>query len=330
MAHANVSTKTDTDIDFVAIVTSRAIDKKSSPMDVIECARQGLLVSSFYLFCEVSKISFEENVDIYKDEHVRYYEALNSVKLWAKDTFKLQLVERAQLNSYTFSHDDIIVVVGQDGLVANTLKYLSTQRVIALNPLPDIYDGKLLSFELSDFEHVITAEANNDELPDKCITMAEVTTNVGQTLLAVNDLFIGPRTHASLRYQLAFGNHREEQSSSGIIISTGLGASGWLSSVIAGAEGLTGQPIARTLMNDLTWDARKLCFSVREPFPSRTTSVDTVFGQISERKVLTIRSKTPENAVIFSDGIESDYIAFNAGTTATVKVAKQQGTLVVQ
>ena len=37
----------------------------------------------------------------------------------------------------------------------------------------------------------------------------------------------------------------------------------------------------------------------------------------------------PENGVIFSDGIESDYLAFNAGMQATIGVAERAGRLVV-
>ena len=37
----------------------------------------------------------------------------------------------------------------------------------------------------------------------------------------------------------------------------------------------------------------------------------------------------PENGVVFSDGIESDYLNFNAGTVLTVGVASDHGQLVV-
>jgi hypothetical protein len=37
----------------------------------------------------------------------------------------------------------------------------------------------------------------------------------------------------------------------------------------------------------------------------------------------------PENGVIFSDGIEADYLEFNSGTRAVVTVADKKGRLVV-
>jgi hypothetical protein len=35
-----------------------------------------------------------------------------------------------------------------------------------------------------------------------------------------------------------------------------------------------------------------------------------------------------ENGIIFSDGIEGDFLEFNAGTRATIGIAKRQGLLV--
>jgi hypothetical protein len=37
----------------------------------------------------------------------------------------------------------------------------------------------------------------------------------------------------------------------------------------------------------------------------------------------------PENGVIFSDGIEADFLDFNAGTQATITLADKRGHLVV-
>ena len=37
----------------------------------------------------------------------------------------------------------------------------------------------------------------------------------------------------------------------------------------------------------------------------------------------------PENGVIFSDGMEQDYIAFNSGSVVTIGIADQKGDLVI-
>jgi hypothetical protein len=68
---------------------------------------------------------------------------------------------------------------------------------------------------------------------------------------------------------------------------------------------------------------------VREPFPSRTTRASLVFGKITLETPLKITSHMAKNGVIFSDGIESDFLEFNSGSTAVVTIAEKKGLLVV-
>jgi hypothetical protein len=63
--------------------------------------------------------------------------------------------------------------------------------------------------------------------------------NDGQRLLAFNDLFIGASSHISARYKISFNQNSEEHSSSGLIVSTPAGSTGWLSSIFNMAYGVT-------------------------------------------------------------------------------------------
>lgn len=76
------------------------------------------------------------------------------------------------------------------------------------------------------------------------------------------------------------------------------------------------------------WDSDFLYYSVREPFPSNTTDTRLVFGKI-EGSPLQVTSQMPENGVIFSDGIEQDFLQFNSGIEAKISVAEKKGYLVV-
>jgi hypothetical protein len=155
----------------------------------------------------------------------------------------------------------------------------------------------------------------------------------GQTLLAVNDLFVGQRSHVSARYQISQGEASEAQSSSGVIISTGLGSTGWLKSILAGAAGVlraTNEGMSEvSIRTTLPWDADSLLFSVREPFPSKATKTNLVFGQVTPACPLRIVSHMPESGVSFSDGIENDFLEFNAGMEARIALADRKGLLVV-
>ncbi|WP_298610125.1 sugar kinase [uncultured Thiothrix sp.] len=264
----------------------------------------------------------------YLTEHDLYQQRLREAEQILKPLGRFQSLERSLLPSYQFGSSDIIIVIGQDGLVANTLKYLQGQPVIAINPDPKRWDGKLLPFEIGDLNQALIKTMTKTAVT-KTITFAEAKTNDGQRLLAVNDVFLGPKTHTSARYALEWERQRELQSSSGIIVSTGFGSSGWFRSILAGALGVTHQH-KHELLEGFAWDAPRLQFTVREPFPSKTTGVKLVFGGITQHTPLRIESQMPENGVVFSDGIEADYLAFNSGTVVTVGVAPTQGCLVCQ
>jgi hypothetical protein len=53
-----------------------------------------------------------------------------------------------------------------------------------------------------------------------------------------------------------------------------------------------------------------------------------VYGRIQPGKQLELSSYVPEGGVVFSDGIVSDAIDFNAGTHVIIRLAEQQGYLV--
>jgi len=263
----------------------------------------------------------------YLAEHDLYTRRLVQAESILRKKGLFQRLERGFLPNYTFNAKDIVVVIGQDGLVANTLKYLDGQPVIAINPDPDRWDGKLLSFEIGDLESAVSrTETQRASL--QSITFAEARTNDGQRMRAVNDLFIGPKSHTSARYRLTSGNETENQSSSGIIVSTGFGSTGWLQSILAGALRVTGTN-RHEMQQGFAWDEKRLQFTVREPFPTRITGTKLVFGSITEQRQLRLESFMPENGVIFSDGIEPDYLPFNSGCVVSIGIAKTRGRLVV-
>lgn len=277
-----------------------------------------------------AKFYLEHNqVDVqdYLDEHDLYQRHLVTAERILKTLGRFQLLERGFLPNYQFSPDDIVVVVGQDGLVANTLKYLNGQPVIGVNPDPNRWDGQLLPFEISELELVLKSVLSAS-MKSQSIVFAQAETNDGQRLLAVNDLFIGPKSHTSVRYSLSCSGVSEVQSSSGVIVSTGFGSTGWFQSILRGAMGVSGNK-HHPLEEGFSWQEQRLQFAVREPFPSQTTSTKNVFGAIEADECLKLESRTPENGVIFSDGIESDYLSFNSGTIVSISVAPIRGNLVV-
>lgn len=268
----------------------------------------------------------------YLSEDENYKKALSEAKNQLELLGRVQVVDRQYVPNFIFGVDDIVVVLGQDGLVANTLKYLTNQPLIGVNPDISRWDGILLPFTVSDLRLVVP-EVFKMKRQIKEVSMAQAVLNDGQIMYAVNDLFIGQKTHVSSKYKIEIAGKHEQQSSSGIIISTGLGSTGWFKSIITGAANIINCISNKSLKvkpeSGLSWDMEYLYYSVREPFPSRTSQTDLVFGRITKDTPLKVLSQMPENGVIFSDGIESDFVEFNSGIEATITVAEKKGHLVV-
>jgi NAD kinase len=280
--------------------------------------------AKFYLTC--SGLDF----GIYETEHETFYRALANLKTSLSVFRRQKELDRSFLPTYIFAPQDMIFVLGRDGLVANVAKYVNGQPIIAINPDPETYDGPLLPFTTSSVKEIIPNAVAGNFLTTP-VTMAKAHFSNGQTLLAFNDFFIGQRTHTSARYSLSFKQHKENQSSSGIIVSTGAGSSGWMSSVFNMVSHISSYYFyqqGQTFCEQMDWDCNKLLFAVREPFRSQTSSLDTAFGEITEENDLLIESHMAENGVVFSDGMEKDAFSFNAGTKVRIKIAKEKAILV--
>jgi hypothetical protein len=309
-------------IDKIVVVT------KKTPLPELINRLYSKAQANFYL--EQNQVSFAE----YEQFDAIYQRMVEEVRRQLPRGVKQQFIDREFLPTYLFGEHDLVITVGPDGLVINVAKYLASQPILAINPDPARIDGVLIPFVCAELRPwVERALAGNIKIAR--ISMAKATLNDGQTLYGVNDLFIGPRSHGSARYRLEFAGRQEQQSSSGIIISTGAGCTGWLRAIAAGAWqvaqyfGAAGEPPGPEQLA-LGWESDRLWFSVREPFVSRISGAGIVFGQLAPGQELVITSHMPDYGVIFSDGIESDYLAFNSGLVARVGLAGRKAHLIVR
>ncbi|HNR88261.1 MAG TPA: sugar kinase [Spirochaetota bacterium] len=259
-----------------------------------------------------------------------YKEALKNLQSAIPAGIKVQHIDWSYLPTFLFGEKDLVIALGQDGLVINIAKYLSEQPIVAVNPDPARYDGVLLPFTVGDFNHHFRRIVSG-EFGVSAITIAKASLNDGQTIHGVNDIFIGPRTHTSFRCNVSFMGREEYQSSSGIIVSTGCGSTGWFRSIVEGARRISsGFDNAKPAKEQsrFPWDANHLFFSVREPFESKTSKTDITFGKITTGDPLVVTSLMGRNGIIFSDGTESDFIEFNSGKIATITLSDRKAKLI--
>jgi len=271
----------------------------------------------------------------YEKEDDTYRRAVDHLQGALAVGLKVQVLERALVPTYLFAATDVVVAVGQDGLVANTAKYVGAQPLLGVNPDPSRFDGQLLPFQVGEARAALLATvAGRAKVRE--VTLAEARLSDGQRLLAFNELFLGAQTHVSAQYRLRVaqakkktGGGWERQSSSGVIVSTGAGSTGWLSSVCNMTSG-----VARALGGaaiqpvQMRWEDERLFFVVREPFVSRHSTAGQTAGWLAGA-ALELESLMPSGGVVFSDGIEQDFLNFNSGVVATVGPAAQKARLVV-
>lgn len=213
-------------------------------------------------------------------------------------------VLRADLPRFLFSPEDVIIVVGQDGLVANVAKYLGGQPVIGVNPDQERNPGVLVPFGPDAAASLLQRVSDVRRLPVQARTMVMAQLDDGQSLLALNEVFIGPASHQTARYTLALADGRSErQASSGIIVSTGTGATGWCRSI--SLERRSEVRLPGPLEDRLAW-------FVREAWPSPATGTQMTEGVLDARTSLCLAVES-DQLVLFGDGIESDFVVASWG-----------------
>ncbi len=233
------------------------------------------------------------------------------------EDWRASRVDRDDLDRFLFEPDDLIVALGQDGLVANVAKYLSGQPVIGIDPEPERNAGVLVPHPVQAASDLIA-----DAAAGRCVleerSMVEARLASGPRLVALNEIFVGQASHQSARYRLRVGQVEERQSSSGLIVSTGTGATGWASSIQR--ERGSGPPLPEPTASDLCW-------FVREAWPSISTGTGLTAGRLAPTEELTLISEM-EAGVVFGDGIETDRLSLGWGQPVTLRLAPERLRLV--
>ncbi|MCX5202823.1 hypothetical protein OG897_15360 [Streptomyces sp. NBC_00237] len=244
-----------------------------------------------------------------EERHARTRRALAEVAGAVPLQWRQARVERADLDRFLFGPEDVVVVVGQDGLVANAAKYLDGQPVVGVDTDPGRNPGVLVRHRAADAGKLMRAAAGAGGAGE-LLTMVEAVADDTQRLVALNEIFLGPAGHQTARYRIGLDDTPgdEAQASSGVLIGTGTGATGWLRSLWLERGSALALPGPRD--PGLAW-------FVREAWPSPTTGTSRVEGVLAgtERLRVTVES---DRMVAFGDGMEGDAVEVGWGQTVRV------------
>ncbi|MFD3756370.1 hypothetical protein [Streptomyces sp. NPDC058622] len=254
------------------------------------------------------------SIDEVVRRHDRTRQALREVAAAVPLTWRSSRVERADLDRFLFAPEDVVVVVGQDGLVANTAKYLRGQPVVGIDTDPGRNPGVLVRHRCADTAALLRAATAAGGRAEE-LTMVEAVADDTQRLLALNEIYLGSPGHQTARYRLGTYAEKgpgEAQASSGVLVGTGTGATGWLRSLWLERGSSAGLPAPCD---------RRLLWFVREAWPSPTTGTTKVAGELGRGQGLQLTVES-DRIVVFGDGMETDSLELTWGQSIRLGIAE--------
>jgi NAD kinase len=235
------------------------------------------------------------------------YGAWNDVKkVLQKYRINYTAVNRKKMHPKHFRGKDVVITIGGDGTFLKTSHHVTDALMLGVCSNANKNVGYLLRSSRLTFEDSLRKILNNEFKVAERVRL-ETTINGKKTKYALNDVFIGSRrAYHTARYNLRIGGKEEFQMSSGIIISTATGSTGWIKS----AGGI-----------EMPLHSGKFQYYVRDPYSCKFSRPRLLKGILSSKENITVKSLIYEGVVAI-DSSKADY-SIDEDSVVNVRVAEK-------
>lgn len=219
-------------------------------------------------------------------------------------------IVRVPVNSCeVFENKDLIVSLGGDGTTLRTSHYIKDDT-----PLLPLRTGRsigvLCSGEADKAGSIIERLLEDDfSIEERMRVAAEFR---GRKEYALNEVMVGNKYPRPSYYKLLFKGKEEEQGSSGVVVSSGSGSTGWYGNVWETSN-----------LKSFPRDSKKLRYIVREPMRVEEEGLELLHGEIEEGEEFKIESLMDFNGVICFDSALKFMYDFPLGDTVKLSVSDE-------
>ncbi len=262
------------------------------------------------------KFSHKELIEEYKKEGVDYEYILQSherqlqSRALAKEIFPNALIiQKDNLTKENIKKVDITIALGGDNHFQYVSHFIENELILGVNSDFLSSEGVLLSGTTNNLE-LISNRCNNDDYIIEKWTRINVIINKKQVTRATCDIFVGEaERHLTSRNIIFYNGLTRQQKSSGILITTGSGSTGWYNSA------------SRFIDEEPIFDPKSKYakFIVTEPYKGSLTDYSLIKGKIDNDKILKINSLNSNNGRVIADSLE--IFNFNRGNFLEVEIS---------
>ncbi|MBS3133345.1 NAD(+)/NADH kinase [Candidatus Woesearchaeota archaeon] len=239
---------------------------------------------------------------------VHNYKTLRLVeRALAKNRIDFKCVNREMLTKNQIRNKDLIISVGGDGTFLRTAHLVDKTPVFVVSSDVNYNEAFYGRATIKDFERKIKLILNGKSKITKLPRLEARINKKKVPMLAVNEVFVGSRhPYHTSRYILKVKGKSELQKSSGVLVTTRTGSSGWAKSAAK---------------KKLSIPKTGFGFVVREPYIGRLTKSKLLLGSLSAKETLRITSLNHQGVVVV-DSSEKEF-GFVDGDKLEVKVSKK-------